>query len=124
MTSVLVEMKVFNFYVWYDSSQLSIPELNIHNDRAYSMGATFINYGSKWGYVGGTDYNAVQELHKMAALNRGTLTATIDYSVYAEEWPTIEPLIDAAYLEAQSLLNIPLTENFDTTSAMLSSAWF
>ncbi|KAJ2065228.1 hypothetical protein GGI17_000484 [Coemansia sp. S146] len=55
MSSVLGEMKVFNFYVWYDSSQLNIPEYTVQNDAAYGMGATFFNHGRKWGYVGGSD---------------------------------------------------------------------
>ncbi|KAJ2753034.1 hypothetical protein GGI19_003429 [Coemansia pectinata] len=129
MSSVLGEMKVFNFYVWYDSSQLNIPEYTVHNDAAYGMGATFFNHGRKWGYVGGSDYNAIVELHRLAALNRETLTATIDYSIYAEEWPTlvkpptpVEQPVDAAYLEAQSLLHIPLLEA--TEASMVSSAWY
>ncbi|KAJ2020670.1 hypothetical protein GGI14_000653 [Coemansia sp. S680] len=114
MSSVLGEMRVFNFYVWYDSSQLSIPEYTVQNDTEYGIGATFFNHGRKWGYVGGSDCNAIIELHRLSALNRETLTATIDYSIYAEEWPTpveqpttveqpvsAEQPVDAAYLEAR-----------------------
>ncbi|KAJ1877140.1 hypothetical protein LPJ71_011326, partial [Coemansia sp. S17] len=116
MSSVFREIKVFNFYVWYDSSQINIPEYTVHNDTAQGIGATFFNYGRRWGYVGGSDYNAVLELCELAALYRETLTAVIDYSIYAEEWPmpveqptTVEqPVfaeqpVDVAYLEAQSL---------------------
>ncbi|KAJ2094164.1 hypothetical protein IW146_010711, partial [Coemansia sp. RSA 922] len=49
MSSVFREMKVFNFYVWYDSSQINIPEYTVHNDTAQGMGATFFNYGRRWG---------------------------------------------------------------------------
>ncbi|KAJ2029128.1 hypothetical protein H4S03_007542, partial [Coemansia sp. S3946] len=122
MSSVLGEMRVFNFYVWYDSSQLSIPEYTVQNDTEYGMGATFFNHGRKWGYVGGSNNNAIIELHRLSALNRETLTATIDYSIYAEEWPIpveqetpVEQPVDAAYLEAQSLLDIPLFEATDGT---------
>ncbi|KAJ2052427.1 hypothetical protein H4S04_001343 [Coemansia sp. S16] len=135
MSSVLGEMRVFNFYVWYDSSQLSIPEYTVQNDTEYGIGATFFNHGRKWGYVGGSDCNAIIELHRLSALNRETLTATIDYSIYAEEWPTpveqpttveqpvsAEQPVDAAYLEARSLLDIPLFEA--TEGTMASSIWY
>ncbi|KAJ2908189.1 hypothetical protein GGI21_003135, partial [Coemansia aciculifera] len=56
MSSVMENMKVFNVYVWYDSSQFSISDSNgsndsndsscsINNDMAFDMGATFYNHG-------------------------------------------------------------------------------
>ncbi|KAJ1812398.1 hypothetical protein GGH91_004180 [Coemansia sp. RSA 2671] len=125
-------MKVFNFYVWYDSSQLNIPEhtmLNgtaytVFSDASFTMGATFFNHGHKWAYVGGDDSSAVGELHRVATVHRETLTAAIDYSVFAEEWPTMaEAPMDEAYLEVQSLLQLPLFDAGDGGGAQASSVW-